>query len=288
MAGGGRSKVLVLGATGMLGSAVLRFFAQRQRYAVAGSVRAGRDLLPAELRDCVIEGVDATDFDHVARLFDTAEPDVVINCIGVVKQLAEADDPLVALPINSLLPHRLARLCESRGARLLHVSTDCVFSGKKEMYTEADSPDAEDLYGRSKLLGEVDYPHAVTLRTSIIGHELKSAHGLLEWFLAQSSRVHGYTKAVFSGFPTVEIALVMHDYILETPGLRGVYHVSSDPITKYALLKLISRAYGHEIEIDPDDRIVIDRSLDSTRFRAATGYVPPPWPELVDRMRRFG
>jgi len=288
MAGGGRSKVLVLGATGMLGSTVLRLFAQRERYAVMGSVRAHRDLLPANLRDRVIPGIDVTDTEQLARLLDEVEPDVVVNCIGVVKQLAEADDPLVALPINSLLPHRLARLCEPRRARLLHISTDCVFSGKKGMYTEADPSDAEDLYGRSKFLGEVDYPHAMTLRTSIIGHELASSHGLLEWFLAQSHRVRGYTKAVFSGLPAVEIAVVMHDFILEKSGLRGVYHVSSDSITKYSLLQQISRAYAHEIEIEPDDRIVIDRSLDSTRFRAATGYVPPPWPELVDRMRRFG
>lgn len=286
MADGG--KVLVLGATGMLGSTVLRFFAQRQRYAVVGSVRGRSDLLQAELRDRVIEGVDVADPDQLARLLDAAEPDVVINCVGVVKQLAEADDPLVALPINSLLPHRLARLCESRGARLLHVSTDCVFSGKKGRYTEADSSDAEDLYGRSKFLGEVDYPHAVTLRTSIIGHELARPHGLLEWFLSQSSGVRGYTGAIFSGLPTVEIALVMHDVVLEMAGLRGVYHVSSDPISKYSLLREISRAYGHQVEIEPDDRIVIDRSLDSTRFRAATGYVAPPWPELVHRMRRFG
>ena len=170
----------------------------------------------------------------------------------------------------------------------MHVSTDCVFSGKGGMYTEADPTDAEDLYGRSKLLGEVDYPHAITMRTSVIGHELASSHGLLQWFLAQSNRVRGYTKVVFSGLPTVEIALVMHDFVLENAALRGVYHVSSDPITKYALLQLIARAYGHNIEIEPDDRIAIDRSLDSTRFRAATGYVPPPWPELVDRMRRFG
>jgi dTDP-4-dehydrorhamnose reductase len=171
---------------------------------------------------------------------------------------------------------------------LLHVSTDCVFSGKKGMYTEADPSDSEDLYGRSKFLGEVDYPHAVTLRTSIIGHELGTSHGLLEWFLAQSSRVRGYTKAVFSGLPTVELALVMHDFVLETAGLRGVYHVSAAPISKYALLQEISRAYRRDIEVESDDRVVIDRSLDSTRFRAATGYVPPPWPDLVRRMQRFG
>src|SRR5262245_38286893 len=139
MADRGIRKVLVLGAAGMLGSAVLRFFTERERYAVVGSVRAVRDSMPAKLRERVIAGVDVADFDQVERLLDSAEPDVVINCIGVVKQLAEAADPLVSLPINSLLPHRLARLCATRGARLLHVSTDCVFSGKKGMYTEADS-----------------------------------------------------------------------------------------------------------------------------------------------------
>jgi dTDP-4-dehydrorhamnose reductase len=284
------TKVLVLGASGMLGNTALRLFSQSEGFSVAGTVRSGRAarLLPDELRPLLIEGVDVEQFDSLARSIELARPDVVINCIGVVKQLAEADDPLTALPLNSLLPHRLARLCSLAGARLIHISTDCVFSGAKGGYAENDFPDANDLYGRSKYLGEVDYPNAITLRTSIIGHELDGARSLLCWFLAQSGSVHGYTRAVFSGLPTVELARVVRDFVLPNPELRGLYHVSAPAINKYDLLRLVAAAYGKTIEITPFDQLVIDRSLDSTRFRAATGYAPAAWPELVQRMQAFG
>lgn len=282
--------VLVLGASGMLGNAVLRLFAQSPGYHVVGSARSTATLrkLPAELREHVICGVDVESIDNLTRLFGESRPQVVVNCIGLVKQLAEADDPLAALPINALLPHRLARLSAVAGARLVHVSTDCVFAGTRGGYVEADAPDAQDLYGRSKLLGEVDYANAITLRTSIIGHELDSAHGLVGWFLSQQGAVRGFTKAVFSGLPTVELARVIRDHVLPQPELRGLYHVSAAPIDKYSLLQLVAKAYGRSIEIAPDDRLVIDRSLDSSRFRAATGHAPPAWPELVQRMREFG
>jgi dTDP-4-dehydrorhamnose reductase len=220
-------------------------------------------------------------------LFAKVKPHVVINCIGLIKQLAEADDPLSAIPINALLPHRLARLCDVAGARLVHMSTDCVFAGTKGMYTEADMSDAKDLYGRSKYLGEVDYPHAITLRTSIIGHELSGAHSLVGWFLAQQGSVRGFRRAIFSGLPTVELARVIRDHVIPHPELRGLYHVSAEPINKFDLLTLVARAYGKTIDITPDDKLAIDRSLDSSRFRQATGYQPEPWPELVRRMREF-
>lgn len=280
----------MLGATGMLGNAVLRYFAMQGQHAVGGSVRsmASAARLPAQLRELLIPGVDIENFDSIARAFAAFRPHVVINCIGLIKQLAEVDDPLIAIPTNSLLPHRLARLCAMTDARLIHVSTDCVFSGSRGGYVETDFPDAEDLYGRSKYLGEVDYPHAVTLRTSIIGHELGSAHGLVGWFLAQQGRVRGYTKAIFSGLPTVELARVMHDFVLPNPALRGVYHVSAAAIDKHSLLRLVADTYAKKIEIAPDEAVVIDRSLDSSRFRAATGYVPPQWDALVAAMRKFG
>lgn len=284
-----KTKVLVLGVTGMLGNAVLRLFAQSAGYEVVGSARStsALRLLPANLAGRLICGVDVENMDSLINLFATVRPDVVINCIGLVKQLAEADDPLAAIPINSLLPHRLARLCGLAGARLVHMSTDCIFSGAKGMYTEADVSDAKDLYGRSKYLGEVDYPHAITLRTSIIGHELNGAHSLVGWFLAQRGSVKGFTRAVFSGLPTVELARVLQDYVLTHPELHGVYHVSAAPINKFDLLTLIADVYGKEIDITADDKLVIDRSLDSTAFRAATGYQPQAWPKLVRRMREF-
>lgn len=283
-------KVLVLGATGMLGNAVLRLFARSPGFEVTGTARSAGTVgrLPEALRGQVLIGVDVEQFDSLAGAFARVRPDVVINCVGLVKQLSEANDPLAALPINAVLPHRLARLCAVAGARLVHVSTDCVFRGTKGRYTEADPPDAEDLYGRSKLLGEVDYPHAVTLRTSIIGHELGSAHGLVGWFLEQSGTIRGYTRAIFSGLPTVELATVIRDRVLPDPGLRGLYHVAAAPVAKYDLLEMVGRQYGRATRIEPDDRVAIDRSLDGSRFTRATGYVAPDWPELIRRMHEFG
>ena len=284
-----KTRVLVLGVSGMLGNAVLRVFAQGDDYSVVGSARSAGvlRLLPPELRDLVICGVDVESTDSLMRLFTLARPDVVINCIGLVKQLAEADDPLAAIPINALLPHRLARLCDVAGARLIHMSTDCVFAGTRGMYREQDVSDAQDLYGRSKYLGEVDYPHAVTLRTSIIGHELNSAHGLVSWFLAQQTPVKGYGRAIFSGLPTVELAHVMRDFVVPSPKLRGLYHVSAEPINKFELLQLVAQVYGKDTTVTRDDTLVLDRSLDSSRFREITGYQPAAWPELVRRMRAF-
>jgi dTDP-4-dehydrorhamnose reductase len=234
----------------------------------------------------ILVGFDVESADALMRLFAATKPDVVVNCIGLVKQLSAANQILDAV-LNTVLPHRLAVLCEAVGARLIQVSTDCVFSGAKGRYVESDFPDAYDIYGRSKLLGEVDYPNAITLRTSIIGHELEGSRSLVGWFLAQQGAVKGFTKAVFSGLPTVELATVMKDYVVPRPQMRGLYHVSAAPINKYELLRLVAGAYGKDIRIDPSDELVIDRSLDSTRFQAETGYRAPAWPELVRRMRDF-
>lgn len=283
-------KVLVLGASGMLGNAVFRLFAESDGFDVMGTVRGERSkkLFPKSLQSSLICGVDVENIDCLMRVLGDTKPEVVINCIGLVKQLAEADDPLVAIPINSLLPHRLAHLCAVAGARFVHMSTDCVFSGAKGMYTESDPSDAKDLYGRSKFLGEVDYPNAITLRTSIIGHELESARSLVGWFLSQSGSVKGFKQAIFSGLPTVEIARLIRDHVLMNPDLHGLYQVSSDPINKYDLLRLVADTYGKNIDIEADEKFVIDRSLDSSRFRSVTGFKPKPWAELVKSMKDFG
>lgn len=283
-----RIRVLILGATGMLGSAAYRVFGEDDRFQVIGAVRseAARRYLPETERQSLLTGVEADSQDSLVRAFAEAKPDVVINCIGVIKQLQAASDPLHTLPINALLPHRLAALCRLAGARLIHVSTDCVFSGAKGGYTEADTPDATDLYGLSKLLGEVDGPHAITLRTSLIGPELGGGgNGLVGWFLNQSGRVKGFRKAVFSGFPTVVLAKIMRDAVVPDRSLSGVFHLSAEPINKYDLLALVRDAWGKTIEIEPDDNLVIDRSLNSDRFRRATGFAPAPWPDLVREMR---
>jgi len=283
--------ILVLGANGMLGNAVLRWFSRQERFNVVGSVRHARGidvLQPLAPSARLVSGVDVENLDSLTRLFAQARPDVVINCIGLIKQLAEADDPLSVLPLNALLPHRLDLLSRAAGARLVHVSTDCVFSGSRGNYHESDRPDADDLYGRSKLLGEVTASaSAITLRTSIIGRELGSAHALVNWFLSQKTGINGYTRAVFSGVPTVELARIIDQHVLPDPGLAGLYHVSAEPIDKCSLLQLVAKEYGHRIPITPSDEVKIDRSLDSSRFRSATGYRPDSWPELVRRMREF-
>lgn len=279
-------RILVLGANGMLGTAMLRAFADSTDYEVIGAVRTANSQLAAMVPGAeIIAGLDAESADSLATIFAATQPEVVINCVGLIKQLSGGNVVLTAVPINSLLPHRLLQLAEIAGARLVHISTDCVFSGAKGDYLESDQPDATDVYGLSKYLGEVGGAHAITLRTSIIGHELASSNGLVEWFLSQKGGIRGFTKAIFSGLPTVELARVVRDYVLPDPALTGLYHVSAEPIAKYDLLCFVGTAYGHDIPIEPDTSLVIDRSLNSERFRNATGYMPPSWPELVEAMK---
>ena len=206
-------------------------------------------------------------------------PDAVVNCIGIVKQIDAAKDAIASISVNALLPHQLGRICEEAGARLVHFSTDCVFSGRGGPYRESDLPDPIDLYGRSKLLGEIAGAGSLTLRTSIIGRELSSSNGLVEWFLsATGPAVRGYSNAIFSGLPTLALAQCIADVIHERPALTGLYHVSAAPIDKLALLQLLRDAYGRTVEITPYPDVKLDRSLDSTRFRDATGFAPVPWP----------
>ncbi|TVP52863.1 MAG: SDR family oxidoreductase [Halomonadaceae bacterium] len=281
-------RVLVLGVTGMLGNALYRYLCQDRDLEVWGTLRSdrGKGYFPEPLQACLVSGVDVLNLDSLTQVMLRSKPQVVINCVGMIKQLAGADDPLVALPLNSLLPHRLARLCAIAGSRLVHISTDCVFSGRRGGYTEADTSDAQDLYGKSKYIGEVNHlPHAITLRTSIIGHELNSNLALVDWFLSREGEVMGYANALFSGLPTIELARVIQQYVLPNNQLQGLYQVASEPIDKLALLRLVAKEYAKDIVIHPDERVCIDRSLDATRFSQASGYVAPQWPVLVKRMK---
>jgi len=282
-------KVLISGVTGMLGHTLFTRLSERDGLEIFATARSMEGLsrwFDQELLAKIRGNVDANNFDTIVRVIEDLKPDVVINCIGIIKQLPAAKDPITTITINALLPHRIALACKAAGTRMIHISTDCVFDGIKGNYTEKDQVNATDLYGRTKFLGEVDYPHCVTLRTSIIGHELKGKYGLIEWLLAQEGKVKGYTNAIYSGFPTVEIVRIIGEYVLPNPNLKGLYHVSSDPISKYELLQLVADKYKKQIEIEPFDDFRLDRSLDSTLFRSITGYTPPSWPELVDRMYR--
>ena len=282
-------KVLVIGASGMIGNAVLRVLSEKQDWQVYGTLRdgdAGRFFSDA-IKRRLLGGIDVQHLDALMGVLGSLRPDVVINCAGLTKHKPEAENPLVSVPINALMPHRLAGLCKLVGARLVHVSTDCVFSGEKGDYLETDFADARDVYGKSKALGEVNYSHSVTLRTSTIGHEFQTRYGLLEWFLSQEERCKGYNHAIFSGLPTVVFAQVIRDVVIPHPELSGLYHVAAQPINKYDLLKLIANVYGKQIEIESDCKLVVDRSLNAERFRAATGYVAPHWEELIATMHAY-
>jgi dTDP-4-dehydrorhamnose reductase len=282
-------RILVLGASGMLGNAMLRILDEHEDLDVFGTTRSSdvERFFPTKVTECLMTGIDVENQGALMNAFCQVRPRVVINCIGLIKQLAEASDPLRSIPVNALLPHRLARLCDVSGARLVHISTDCVFSGEKGGYTESDLSDARDLYGVSKYLGEVNYPDSITLRASAIGHALKGSNGLIDWFLGQQGQCRGFTRAVFSGLPAVVLAKIVRDVIIPDSDLHGLYHVAADPIAKFDLLKLVAEVYGKSIEIVPDDSLQIDRSLNAGRFRAATGYVVPEWPELVRIMHSY-
>ena len=273
----------------MIGSTVLRVLSEKSEWEVFGSIRSEnvKRFFTASIGERLIANIDVEHSDSLVKVLDQVRPDVVVNCAGLTKHKPEAEDPLVSIPINTLMPHRLAGLCKLAGARLIHVSTDCVFSGEKGGYIESDFADARDVYGKSKALGEVNYPHAITLRTSTIGHELHSEYGLLDWFLSQQGRCKGYTRAIFSGLPTVVFAQVVRDVVIPHREMSGLYHVAAKPINKFDLLKLIADVYGKVIDIVPDEKLVIDRSLDETRFQVATGYVAPDWPELIKLMHAY-
>jgi dTDP-4-dehydrorhamnose reductase len=275
-------RVLVLGATGMLGHKVWQLFRRRfdayagvrdaERYAHTGLFDGGR----------VAAGVRAGEFASVERAIADARPDVIVNCIGIVKQLKAAGDAVPSITINALFPHQLAEVGRTIGARVIHISTDCVFLGSRGGYTEQDVPDAEDLYGRTKLLGEVAGPGCLTVRTSIVGRELSATTGLLEWFLAQQgNRIRGYTTATFSGLTTSALAELLGDVIEHHPALSGLYHVASAPISKYDLLVKFNQAFRASIAIEPSDEVRIDRTLDGSRFTAATGLTCGGWDAMV-------
>lgn len=281
----GLTRVLVLGASGMLGSTLMAELVGVAGIEVRGTVRDAK-ALPALFLDSMgsllVDGVDVSD--DRSRLDAISGADLVVNAVGVIKQAGGVVESVDAIRLNALLPHQLAAECRDRGSRLVHVSTDCVFSGRKGAYVEADTPDPVDFYGRSKLLGEVQEP-ALTLRTSIIGHELRRHASLLDWFLGQpESAVRGYAHAIYSGVTTHEFARLLVDVVIPDRSLQGLYHVASEPITKLELLRLVGKVYGRRGEVMQSDDLRCDRSMRADRLREVTGYRPPPWPEMIQAM----
>jgi dTDP-4-dehydrorhamnose reductase len=226
-----------------------------------------------------VGAVHSEDAASIERALDRISPDVVVNCIGVVKQRDVR--PAEMIRTNAVFPHELAEICVERGVRLIHISTDCVFSGRRGSYTEDDTPDAEDLYGRSKALGEPSGAGVLTLRTSMIGRELEGSSGLLEWLLSQSGEVRGFTAARFTGPTAPVLAEAIADLVELRPGLEGTWHLGAEPISKHDLLILLRDAYQLDLEVVADDSVKVDRTLDSSRFRGTTGWAAPAWPEMV-------
>jgi dTDP-4-dehydrorhamnose reductase len=280
-----------LGAAGMLGHKLCQRL-PAEGHEVIATVRKSTKTYAAypEIfgRTRLLDGVDAMDFDSLASIVRKEKPFAIVNCVGLIKQHKEAENRRLAVALNANLPHQLDLLCREADARLIHFSTDCIFSGRKGQYRESDNSDAEDIYGRSKYLGETDHPegNAVTLRSSIIGRELIGPkHGLFEWFLSQrGKRIGGFTGAIYTGFTTIEMVRIVGRVLAVKQPLRGVYQVASAPISKFDLLTLLREIGGYPVEIDVNREFFCDRSLIMDRFTDETGYVAPAWKPMLEEM----
>jgi dTDP-4-dehydrorhamnose reductase len=278
-------KILILGGDGMLGHQLLVML--RERHDVRVTLRqefpaySGTKLFSPENASA---GIDVRATDKLLGVLSGFRADAVVNAVGIVKQRADGLDVIPNLEINALLPHRLALMCRAIGARLIHISTDCVFSGKRGQYREEDTPDPVDIYGHSKLLGEVTQPGVITLRTSIIGRSLYRSSSLIDWFLGQRGRIKGYRNAIFSGFTTKELSRVIAMLLERHPDASGLYHLSSSAISKHDLLIQLRDRLSIPVEIVADDAVRIDRSLDSSRFRGQFAYTPPSWDNMLDEL----
>ncbi|WP_446470096.1 dTDP-4-dehydrorhamnose reductase family protein [Xenorhabdus stockiae] len=279
-------KILVLGASGMLGGSLFRYFSSSKNYDVLGTTRSEStaSLIKQLGFKNIISDINVDNLISVENIIREFKPDFLFNCIGIIKQLDAAKNNICSIEINSLLPHKLAKLCTMHGTKLIHFSTDCVFNGKEGNYFESDLSDAVDLYGKTKHLGEVTYDGHLTLRTSIIGHELSSNNSLIDWFLSQSNDVKGFSKAIFSGLPTCYMAEVIDKYVLPYNSLSGLRHLSVSPINKYELLNLVNLTYGKNIHIHESQDLIIDRSLNSTLFKKETGFQEENWKNLIEKM----
>ena len=282
-----KSTILILGATGMLGHALYNFLSKESNLRVFGTIRNEDSLIlfsKAQAKN-IITGVDAQNFDTVFAALTKIKPQIVINCIGIIKHISLADEVLKTVPINTLFPHHLAIATKKMNARLILVSTDCVFSGEKGNYAESDPADCKTVYGISKYLGEIsNQKNILTIRTSIIGHELRGGHSLVNWFLNQKDVATGYDNAIYSGLPTIELAHIIRDLIIPNNTLWGLYHIASKPISKFDLLALIAQIYGKKIKLKKSIAPNINRSLNCNKFKKVTGYKPKTWKRLITEM----
>lgn len=280
--------ILILGASGMLGSSLFyKLPLMNSGYNVFGTYRKGSSTPVLGQFMTALRLDDVFNRPALVKLLKKNKINVIINAVGLIKQIKGQVSKSDFIKINAWLPHFIAEICEELNIRFIEISTDCVFSGTKGNYNENSPPDAQDIYGVTKLLGEItDKPNVLTIRTSIIGHENNRSASLVDWFLSSSGTVNGYRNAVFSGFPTVVLSSILGKYILPDTSIHGLFHISSRPINKFELLSLIADIYNHKIVIKAEESTIIDRSLNSDKFMGLTGYEPPEWPELIEIMKR--
>lgn len=283
-------KVLITGSSGMLGYTLVRYLIKETNIDIAFTLRNNDQInnFKGIFKNNSYYSFDANYMEELEPIISDYKPDICINCIGIIKKKFDSKDNIQNISINSLFPHYLDNICKKHNSRFLHISTDCVFSGRKGNYSEIDIPDPIDLYGRSKLLGEVNNHNSATIRTSIIGHEYSTKNGLLEWLLGSKNDVEGYKNAIFSGLTTLELSKVIHKYFIIKSDLRGLFHVSSNPISKNDLLLLIKNIYKLKINIKPEFKTLIDRSLCGLKFQKISGYKPKKWHDLIEELKSFG
>jgi dTDP-4-dehydrorhamnose reductase len=279
--------LVIVGAGGMLGHRLVQEFCRHSDYDVHATLRTMIPASFANARATYHTEVDlAFDTSKIRNLLQEIRPEIVINAAGVIKHRAAGADPDLSMSINGALPHTLGITATEIGARLIHISTDCVYSGQREDggYSEAEAPDAVDVYGRSKAVGEVDWGGHLTVRTSIIGFELANHLGLLGWLFGNTSgvTVQGYERAIYSGLPTSTLARTIRHVIAELPQMRGLYHVASRPINKYELVKRLNDAFALGLKVVPASRVVCNRALNDSRFRSESGLLRPTWDQLID------
>lgn len=284
-------KVLILGASGMLGSTAFNTL-RENGYEVYGTVRsrAASERLRAK-RSLIIEGITAENIESISEVLANIKPDFVINCIGIVKQDSNAQSIEKILPVNSIFPHRLAALCKIGEIKMIHISTDCVFSGKKGNYREEEEKDATDLYGISKGLGEVNEMEgtALTLRTSVVGHELNSNRSLIDWFLSNKpgSNIEGYEKVFYNGLSTVEVCKVLKIVMESEKWKSGLINLSGEKINKANLLRMVNKVYSAGVNICSVNKPTLDRTLNSDRFREMYNYKPPSWEMQLNDLKSY-
>ena len=277
-------KVCVLGSGGLLGHMLIRVLSDSHdvygttRETASNSSPLARFLSP----DKWIGGVDAENLRSIKNVFEQNQFDVVINCIGLIKQRGDEVDDRLMMSVNGEFPHQLAEFANQNGARVIQISTDCVFSGSKGNYVETDTPDPVDVYGRSKLLGELNDSTNLTIRTSHIGRELSVKKSLVEWLLSQrNGQVSGFSGAIYSGLTTTELAKIIGNLLLSASRLTGMFHVSSEAISKLEIINQLNELLELKIKVVEDKAVQINRSLNSSLFQSVANTIAPMWNQML-------